>query len=345
MMNFINETLVVITCYMKYIARNPNGDFCMKNSKWMIGLAMIVGLGTTQGWAGGIAKSLPYPQGTPSAQEIANQVYFVNHFYSVKNFSIKRAGKKVITVLLSRTEGKQPKTNTVERHLNNDYSDGVVKAKDIAIFRYGKLRGTGMLITDFEDDAKSQSYSIWLPALRKIRRFAQPAHDDAWGGTDFTFGDVTLRKPHHEEHELLGTETFNGCLLAMDLTSNKKNKYSKNIHGPDCEPKGRSVYKLKSTTKFNNWWYDHRISLVDTKTFGDYRTEYYKDGKKIKIIDRAWTSMGIDDPRGLWWKYWYGKNLLTKHETMASIPVAVAEWNTKKKSKFWSEKTLRKIKR
>ncbi|MBF0445738.1 MAG: outer membrane lipoprotein-sorting protein [Magnetococcales bacterium] len=294
-------------------------------------------------FAGGVPKNLPYPQGTPTADEIAEQVYFVNHFYSVDNFSIKRESKKVITVLLSRTEGKRPSSNTVERHLNNKYSDGVVKAQDVAIFRSGKLRGTGMLITDFEDDNKSQAYSIWLPALRKIRRFAQPAHDDAWGGTDFTFGDVTLRKPKHENHELLGSETFNNCLLAMELKSN--NKYKKRIHGPECSVKGSTVYKLKSTTKFSNWWYDYRISYVDTKSFGDYRTEYFKDGKKIKIIDRAWTTMNLDDPRGLWWKYWYGKNLTTKHETMASIPVKVAEWNTDKDSNFWSEQTLRKIKR
>lgn len=317
----------------------------MKNLKWTIALALIVGLGSSPVLAGSVAKNLPYPQSTPTADEIAQQVYFVNHFYSVKNFSINRKGKKIITTLLSRSAGNRPKTNTVERHLNNEYNDGEVKAKDIAIFRSGKLKGTGMLITDFVDDSKSQAYSIWLPALRKIRRFAQPAHDDAWGGTDFTFGDVTLRKPQHETHELLGSETFKECLMAMELSAKNENKYSKDIHGPDCAPKGREVYKLKSTTKFNNWWYDYRISFVDTKTFGDYRTEYFKDGNKIKIIDRAWESMKLDDPRGLWWKYWYGKNLLTNHETMASIPNEVAEWNSDKDSTFWSEKTLRKIKR
>ena len=101
--------------------------------------------------------------------------------------------------------------------VENEYTrvvsrDGNTKAQDLAIFRSGKLKGTGMLITDYVDDAKSQSYMIWLPALRKIRRFAQPAHDDAWGGSDFTFGDVALRKPFHETHELLGKETFNDCL-------------------------------------------------------------------------------------------------------------------------------------
>ena len=35
-------------------------------------------------------KELPYPTGSVSANEIADQVYFVNHFYAVKNISFER---------------------------------------------------------------------------------------------------------------------------------------------------------------------------------------------------------------------------------------------------------------
>ena len=145
-----------------------------------------------------LSPDLPYPEGQPTAKEIIENVYFVNHFYALKNFAIVKKGRKT-TVLVSRAKGKRPTTNTLERFLNNDYKDDpVVKAKDLAIFRSGKLRGTGILITDYDDDSKSQSYVIWLPALRKPRRFAQPAQDDSWGGLDFTFGDVVLRKPRDE---------------------------------------------------------------------------------------------------------------------------------------------------
>ena len=166
----------------------------------------------------GVPKDLPYPSGgNLSAEDIINQVYFVNHFYAFKNYAIVKKGSK-ITILLNKVKGKKPTTVTLDRYLNNDYpADDPTKAQDMAMFRTGKLRGTGMLVTDFKADAKSQSYMIWLPALRKIRRFAQPAHDDAWGGSDFTFGDVTLRKPFHETHELLGKETFNDCLGYMEV--------------------------------------------------------------------------------------------------------------------------------
>jgi len=212
-----------------------------------VSAAAAVSLMFSAGVIAGVPKDLPLPTGTPTANEIADQVYFVNHFYSLKNYGItndnkdpKRSNRAIpgkITVIVNKSANSDPTTITVERYLNNDYSDGTTNTQDIAIFRSGKLQGTGMLITDYTDENKSQSYSIWLPALRKIRRFAEPAHDDAWGGTDFTFGDVTLRKPKDETHELLGTETFSDCLGAVPKDQ-AKNKYLPNPPDAACEDKG-----------------------------------------------------------------------------------------------------------
>ncbi|MDM8547171.1 outer membrane lipoprotein-sorting protein [Candidatus Venteria ishoeyi] len=298
-----------------------------------------------------VTKSLPYPTadvGQVDALELARQIYFVNHFYALKNYAITKKGVTV-TVVINRTTGGRITTNTVERYLNNDYHNGKINAKDLTIFRSGKLRGTGMLITDYVDDNKSQSYVIWLPALRKIRRFSQPAHEDAWGGSDFTFGDVYLRKPYHEAHEVLGVETFNGCLQRMEIADEQRNQYTQNLPAASCAPENKQVYKLKSTTKFNDWWYDYRISYVDTQSFADYRTDFFKDGAHIKTIDRDWYTLpGYqgNDPRALTWGYWYGKNLQTGHESWAVIPSTIVEFDSSRfKSSLWSEKTLRKIKR
>lgn len=294
-----------------------------------------------------VTRTLAIPSGSPTANEIMDQVYFVNHFYSFDNYGIGKKGKS-ITVLVNKSSGDKPTTVTLERYLNNDYDDDdAVKAKDLAIFRSGKLRGTGMLITDFDDTSKSQSYAIWIPSLRKIRRFAEPAHDDAWGGTDFTFGDVTLRKPHHEDHELMGTETFSGCLGAVKLDDSEKNRYTRDLPEASCVADGKQVYKVKSTTKFDNWWYDHRISYVDTSSFADYRTDFFKDGQKIKVIDRDWRPVeNASDPRQVVWGYWYGKTFATDHETWAVIPPDVVTYNdSSKDQKLWTERTLRKIKR
>ena len=296
----------------------------------------------------GVPKDLPYPSGgNLTADQIVEQNYFVNHFYGFKNYAIVKKGSS-ITVLLNKVKGRKPTTNTLERFLNNDYpADDAIKAQDMAIFRSGKLKGTGMLVTDYSDDSKTQSYMIWLPALRKIRRFAQPAHDDAWGGSDFTFGDVVLRKPSNETHELLGKETFNDCLGYMAIADDEQSRYTQDVPtSGSCSPKGKEVYKVKSTTKFENWWYDYRISYIDTSSFADYRTDYFKGDTQVKVIDRDWVPLGkSDDPRAVGWGYWYGKTLETEHETWAVIPEGASQVNADYDDDWWSEKTLRKIKR
>ncbi len=303
----------------------------------------------------GVSKSLIHPKSKiDDAKEIMKHVYYVNHFFGFTNYSIQKK-KKTITVIVKRSEGKKPLTETVERYLNNDYNDGTINSRDLAIFRAGKMKGTGMLITDYVDDGKSQEYLLWLPALRKIRRFAQPAHDDAWGGTDFTFGDVTLRKPIHETHELLGTQTFGRTIESMVVTKDVQTRRTKKLPKSTDEFKNAQVYKLKSTTKFADWWYDYRITYIDTNTFADYRTEYYKGKELVKYLDKNWqTIKGQADPRALRWYTWYANDLKTNHDSLAFIPASVTNFNDKsfkvggKKytpKKLWSKKTLTKIKR
>lgn len=319
----------------------------MRFSKFSSAIAAAVTLSVSTLANSAVDRNLAYPSGNLTAEQIIDQVFYVNHFYAFDNYGIQKKGGK-ITVLINKSKDKKPSTITVERFLNNNYDDDpVVKSRDLAIFRSGKLRGTGMLVTDFDEAGKSQSYSIWIPSLRKIRRFAEPAQDDAWGGTDFTFGDVVLRKPENETHELMGKETFSGCLGTVELKEDEKNKYTKDLPAPSCVSDGKEVYKVKSTTKFENWWYDYRIGYVDTKSFADYRTEYFKDGEMIKVIDRDWKPVDdASDPRQVVWGYWYGKTLATEHETWAVIPSEVVTYNDKSlKPKLWTERTLRKIRR
>jgi len=329
----------------------------MKNSitKKINGAVVATALLVTAASAG-VDVNLAYPKGKLSnAKAIMDNVYYVNHFFAFKNYSIVKKGR-TITTIVKKSAGKKALTETVERYLNNDFSsDPRIKSKDLAIFRAGKLRGTGMLITDYKDDAKSQEYLLWLPALRKVRRFAQPAHDESWGGTDFTFGDVTLRKPMHEKHSLMGTQKFGMSVKSIVIPKAEQTSSTKNLPAGTNEFAGREVYKVKSTTKFSGWWYDYRITYVDTKTFADYHTEYYKGGKKIKILDKNWPkASGSSDPRALRWYTWYGKDFRNGHESLAYIPkkVTVTDQSKFKVGKknyssaaLWQESTLKKIKR
>jgi hypothetical protein len=312
-------------------------------------LSLSLGLLTVDSLAG-VDRSLAYPSAgvEPDADEVARQVYFANHFYVFDNFSIKRRGR-ILSVLINKAKGGSPMTTALERHLNNNYAaDEAIRSRDLAIFHSGNMRGTGMLVTEYADDEKSKDYMVWLPRLRKIRRFAQPSYEDAWGGSVFTFGDVTLRKPEDERHELLGKKKFRTCLGMMDALEGKLLRYTGRVPERSCRHIDKVVYGLKSTSKFQNWWYDYRISYVDRQSFADYRTLYYKNGELIKVIDRDWglvNAQGEGDPRALFWKYWYGIDLRTGQESLAVIPRKVVSFNTDLSNNFWTERTLRKIKR
>jgi len=310
-------------------------------------LAIACGLSLLSAAAlAGVPKNLPLPQGTPTADEVARQVYFANHFYAFKNFSINRQGR-TMAALITRDAGGDISTAGVERHLNNNYpADDANASRDLAIFQSGKMKGTGLLVTDFTDDSISQSYQVWLPEMRKIRRFAEPEQQELWGGSVFTFGDVTLRKPEHETHELLGTKIFHSCLGVITELEGQESPHAGKLPERACRHVGKEVYGLKSTTKFENWWYDYRISFVDTKSFADYRTVYYKGDQMVKVIDRDWgvvSGSGKSDPRALFWKYWYGVDLVSGRESWAVIPQAVVAFDTDRDNDFWTESTLRKL--
>jgi len=295
----------------------------------------------------GVPKDLPYPAAKPDALEIARQVYFVNHFYSVRNVSFERKGNHKITVMATRGKGKPLEISTLRRFLNNAYDKSQIKARDLVLFHSGNLIGSGMLVTTFTHEAKPPYYSTWLPALKRVRHFSEPAHDEAWSGSDLTYGDVYLREPRHETHELIGQQPFPDCLGSMELDERERsNRYLEQFPGPQCAHQGKEVYQLKSTTTFRDWWYDYRISYVDTHSFADYRTDYYKDEKLIKRIDRDWHVMqGVEDPRGVYWRYWYALSYGDNHETMVAVPPDLVKWNRDMDNDFWSVETMQHLRR
>ena len=300
---------------------------------------------TVQGIVG---SDLAYPPSgeTIDADEIARQVYFTNHFFAFRNFSTTRRGS-TMSVLINSNDGNGMAT-AVERHVNNHYTNDVDESlltRDLVIFHSGRMRGAGMLFTTYRDEALSNDYLVWLPEMKRIRRFTQPKHDDAWGGSVFTLGDITLRKLGDETHELIGKKPFRTCLGAIEALEGKLFRYSGKLFDRSCRHLNKEVYGLKSTTKFDNWWYDYRISYVDTESFADYRTLYYKNERLIKVIDRDWGLVKDEgDPRALFWIYWYGLDLRSGKESWVVVPREVVEFNRDQDNTFWTEETLRKIK-
>lgn len=86
------------------------------------------------------AKDLAYPSKNPNAYEIARQVYFVNHYHAFANVSLENHPRGVAEVI-NREPGGKITFLTLERHVNNTYTKGGIRSRELVIFRSGKLKG------------------------------------------------------------------------------------------------------------------------------------------------------------------------------------------------------------
>ena len=294
---------------------------------------------------GGVEQTLPYPDGdNKNADDIAKQIHFVNHQLYLKNQILKKKKRDTI-LIVRRAPGKKPYVLQAERYLNNDYTDGITKSKDMVIFVSGKMKGTGVLVTEYLDDERSLEMLLWLPALRKVRRMAEPSKNMGYSEADVAFMEESkLRRISDDNYVLMGTKsmTFNPGM--MKLEKKDKNRLTKFLP-TEAEPVQADIYLLKATPK-ENAWYDYRIDYVDRQHFTVYRTNYYKDDKAVKTIDRHWIKVeGIDDPRAYMWTYWYAIDPETKFETVNYIPAKIIESNQEIRASFWSPRTLQKLKK
>lgn len=291
-------------------------------------------------------QAIPYPEGELSAEEIAQQVYAVAHGQLVNTAVSKRHKDDIAMVvnrvpLSKRTPGRKPIINTFETYGNSKPEDPAIESLQMALITSGRVKGTGILYISYTDKEQEGRLSFWLPALRKIRRMNEPAHEDKWVGTNLTYGELVLRRPWHEEHERLDDAVLGDCLLAMELNSWEMNRYTKQLPDPQCGHKGKPVYVMKSTTKFKNWWYDYHVSEIDKKTFSLYRTVYYKDGEKIKTVVIDWQSLDQPDPRINYPRYIYALTHTDGTDSMVFVPRSTVHLNLDIPDSFWSEKTLK----
>ncbi len=290
-------------------------------------------------------EPLPYPTGPLNAEQIVAQVYTAAHGGLVRN-AVSRRDQRNVALVVNRAPadmrkpGRRPTVQTFETFVNNAPADPALESMQMAILTSGKARGTGVLLTNYADDARKSVISMWLPALRKIRRINEPAHDDVWFGTNLTYGELVLRRPEHETHELLGASEFPDCLAVMQLERWELDRHTRNLPEPQCGHKGRAVYRIKSSTKFPNWWYDDHVSDIDRETFAIYRTVYFKNGEKIKTVDVDWQSLEHADPRVIYPRYIFAVSHEDGKESMVYVPRETIALDQDIPDDFWSEHTL-----
>jgi hypothetical protein len=284
------------------------------------------------------------------ASQIADQVYKAAHGGLLENAISRKVRNEVALVvnrapLAMRGQGRKPTVQTFDTYVNNRPKDPAVESLQMAILTSGKARGTGILITSYYGDTRRSVISMWLPALRKIRRINEPAHEDVWFGTNLTYGELVLRRPEDERHELLGEGVMSECLAVMELSRFEITRYTRKLPKPQCGHKGKSIYQLKSSTKFVNWWYDYHISQIDKETFALYKTVYYKGGEPVKTVYIDWQSLNQPDPRITYPRYIYAITHVDGKDSLVYVPRSTIALNVDLPDSFWSEETLQYYRR
>ncbi len=292
-----------------------------------------------------VEKDLEWSNELNDPLKVSEQVYFVDHFYAFDNVLI--GYQSAPDMLLLSQSGGAPSLIKTERMITHVPQQKGLKSSDLVIFKSGKLKGTGILLDDFTQE-KPLQIKMWLPGLRKIRRFAEPALDDIWGGSHLTYGDLYLRRPRHEHHEWVTLENLPECLEDIEHINVWSHKLLKKDVRRWCDFDSDELIAIKSTPVETSPWYDYRIRLIDRHSYAEYQSEYFKSNQLVKRTQKNWHDTHLTDPRAMIWNFWTvvifedGKRI---GESLAWIEDHSYAWNQAIKKNLWSERTLRKIRR
>ena len=315
--------------------------------KWTLFVCFLVVLNTAGAKAYAVNQTLALADSNQplSAEEIATQVYFVDHFYSFENITMGyRSANDMLLLSYSDNDLKEIKS---ERMITHQPQNAMLKTQDLVIFKSGKLRGTGILVDDFQA-GQSMQVRMWLPALRKIRRFSEPDQDDVWGGSQLSYGDLYLRRPEHETHQFVTPETAPDCLDDIRYFKVWAADYQDYSFANWCAVELQSSLFIKSTPVSDSPHYDYRIRMINPLSFAEYQVKYFKNGSLVKRLQKNWHASGENDRRALIWNFWtvlvFNQDKLVS-QSVALLNDADYQWNQSLPPDLWSEASLRKIRR
>ncbi|MBC8209429.1 MAG: outer membrane lipoprotein-sorting protein [Gammaproteobacteria bacterium] len=315
--------------------------------RWKAGLYVLVILGSTCTNSHALSQNLALPEAgkASSAMDVAHQVYFVDHFYAFENITM--GYKSTRDMLLLSYSGDTLNEMSSERLITHQPHNPRLKTQDLVIFKTGKLSGSGILVDDFQR-SQAMQIQMWLPALRKVRRFSEPDQEAVWGGSQLSYGDLYLRRPEHETHQFVSAHTNPACLEDIQHFTTWAAQYPHISFASWCTVDLQSAVFLKSTPIDPSPHYEYRIRMINPETFAEYQVEYFKNGNLVKRLQKNWHAVPAADKRAQIWNFWtvlvFEQGKLVA-QSVALLEDASYQWNQSLPSDLWSEKSLRKIRR
>lgn len=284
------------------------------------------------------------------ALQAAKRSYEIEHFQGFEQLAV--GYEQAPDMRLFSFSGGALSEIATERLLRHEAQTDGLLTLDRVSFHSGKLRGNAILLES--KAGQPGKFMMWLPSLRKLRRFAEPALNDVWAGSNLSYGDLYLRRPEHEKHTLLeSAESELGCLKdILALASEILQKLPSPERKPWCYSAKRAVITLRSEPVYAGAEYAYRLRTLDAISFAEYRAEYFDaQGHKLKQLEKAWYRVTEAPPDQWLWRFWSVRVFADeavgqdRAQSLAWIPVDAIAINPGLPRKLWSERALRKIRR
>jgi hypothetical protein len=126
-----------------------------------------------------------------------------------KNAAGFQAGQSTTVITLTLASGKSKTWTTLSRVLRG--KDGRLKTR-VSFLEPADSVGTELLIVEAAKGPPAQY--LWLPKTKRLRRIGGSQRNEAFMGTDFSFGDLEGRGLQTGEAKRLGSEAVAGASCA-----------------------------------------------------------------------------------------------------------------------------------
>lgn len=193
---------------------------------------------------------------------------------SLEDQDMRRRGLEIMTKVLNREKGNVVLRKNVVTIIDKNgktrkrVMEGVKKyyddhSKSLIKFIYpNNIKGTSLLVYDFEDINKEDNQWVYLPSARKVRRIPANKSSEYFMGTDFTFEDMK---------EDLQLDKFNYKLLRTE------------------ENKSYKLFIIESVSKnkkiMKETGYSKTIGWIDEQSYMVVKNIYFdRKGKELKEL-------------------------------------------------------------
>ncbi len=164
------------------------------------------------------------------------------------------------------------KSEVIEIH---QYGSGVDNGlKNVAFDFKAPASVKGMRVLQLERLKKADDRKVYMPKLRQARRIPMTERTKSFGGTEFTYNDMTIRNEDEDDNKILD----NNAKITVGGTSY------------NCWKMRSDPYKRSEVE------YHYRITWFDKKTYIPVRIEFYDN--KDKMI-KTYECLKIDMVKGV----------------------------------------------